>query len=192
MDLYEPSLLVGEARSLYFETSGFGDDGGYSDERVDLKFGPFTFSIPNSPARIRSVKLHDLHHIATGYKTDLVGESEIAAWEVAIGCEDHYAAWVLNLLAMSYSLVLCPRRVTRAFLRGHGAQNLYGREFGEDLLQQTVSELRENLQVSPVQPAITLTGLAAFVRWESLAILMGLTLVAVVLSPLAVVLALFS
>jgi hypothetical protein len=187
MDLYDPSLLVRDARSLYFSTNGLADDGGYSDERVEIKFGRLPISIPNSPARVRSVRLHDLHHIATGYHTDLAGESEIGAWEVAIGCADHPAAWVLNLLAMSYGLLLCPRRLFRAFLRGHGTSNLYRQEFSEDLLQQTVADLRANLHVRDSAPQVTLSGLAAFFFWEVVAVGLGLSVAAAVLSPLAVI-----
>jgi hypothetical protein len=39
--------------------------------------------LPNSDARRKAVVLHDLHHVATGYKTDWTGEAEISAREIA-------------------------------------------------------------------------------------------------------------
>lgn len=61
---------------------------------------------------------HDLHHVATGYGTTLVGEAEIGAWELASGCRHYYVAWILNLGAVVTGLFLAPRRVVRAFQRG--------------------------------------------------------------------------
>jgi NADPH:quinone reductase-like Zn-dependent oxidoreductase len=37
------------------------------------------------------VKLHDIHHVLTGYDTTWRGKAEIGAWEIASGCGRHYA-----------------------------------------------------------------------------------------------------
>src|SRR6478752_6208121 len=87
-DHYAPSLTLREARDLYFRSNGFGEDGGYGDAWVDFKLGPVPFPFPNTAARIKAVKVHDLHHIVTGYRTNFVGELEISAWEIGGGCED--------------------------------------------------------------------------------------------------------
>ena len=81
-----------EALDQYFRDNDFGEDGGYSADWVKLKIGPIPFAFPNTPARRRAVRFHDLHHFLTGYQTDWVGEAEIAAWEVATGCKDMWAA----------------------------------------------------------------------------------------------------
>jgi ubiquinone biosynthesis protein Coq4 len=39
------------------------------------------------------VRLHDLHHLVTGYPTDWKGELEISAWEIAGSCRGYVAAW---------------------------------------------------------------------------------------------------
>lgn len=186
MTLYEPNWDLRRARQAYFDVNGFGDDGGYSAKWVKLKFGPFSVSFPNTQARIRAVRFHDLHHVATEYPTDLEGEAEIGAWEVASSCAHHWAAWGLNLLAMSYGLWMCPRRLFRAFVRGRHSQNLYRREYEDVRLSQTVGELRADLQLAADSPAGSGADIAAFAGWGAVAAGLGLSLLAVGLLPLAV------
>ena len=143
---YDSASTVRAARALYFERNGFGD-GGYDLAWVPVKVGPAELVIRNSASRVRSVRLHDLHHIATGYPTTLEGEALIAAWELASGCRDHWAAWFLNANAFCFGLVLAPRSLWRAFVRGRHSKNLYVGEFHEDLLDGSVGELRGRLGV---------------------------------------------
>jgi ubiquinone biosynthesis protein Coq4 len=140
---------VRDARTEYFARAGFAPDGGYGDRWVRLKAGGRTvFVFPNTAARVRSVKLHDLHHIVTGYDTSWVGEAEIGAWELASGCGRHYPAWVLNLGAVAIGALLWPRRVAAAFRRGRRSDNLYAGEFREELLDLDVEELRRRLRLT--------------------------------------------
>src|SRR4029453_11188168 len=88
------------ARALYFEDNAFGPDGGYSKSWVPIQMGPIKVAIPNTAARVRAVKYHDLHHVVTGYATDLVGEAEIGAWEIGSGCAGFVAAWILKFYAI--------------------------------------------------------------------------------------------
>ena len=143
---YADDTRVREARAAYFEANGFGD-GGYRDAWVTFKVGPFPVAFPNTAGRVRAVRLHDLHHVATDYDTDLVGEAEIGAWELASGCRDFWAAWVLNGLAMLGGVWLAPRRVWRAWQRGRRSRNLYEGEWDEALLELRVGELRRRLEV---------------------------------------------
>jgi hypothetical protein len=91
MPRYADSLTIRDARDQYFMQSGF-DEGSYSDKWVKLQAGPFPLYFPNTAARVRAVRFHDLHHVATEYETTWTGEAEIGAWEIASGCADHYAA----------------------------------------------------------------------------------------------------
>ena len=75
---YDNAMSVRDARDKYFADNGFGD-GGYHDRWVRFKIGPLPVAIPNTASRKRAVRLHDLHHVATGYDTDLRGEAEIEA-----------------------------------------------------------------------------------------------------------------
>jgi hypothetical protein len=58
---------------------------------VKLNSGRLKLAFPNTQARIRAVRYHDLHHVVTDYETNWKGESEIGAWEVATGCRDFMA-----------------------------------------------------------------------------------------------------
>ncbi len=128
---YDPSLSLRAARKLYVAVNKFGDNGGYDDAWVDFKLGPIPFPFPNTAGRVRAVKFHDLHHILTGYRTDLIGEFEISAWELGAGCRDFYAAWALNLGGLFAGLLCAPRRIASAFARGLASQSLYGRTLDE-------------------------------------------------------------
>jgi hypothetical protein len=95
-----------------------------------------------------------LHHNAAEYETDWPGKAEIAAWELASGCARYPAAWVLNLGAFDAGLVVAPRRLFRAFLRGRRAKtNLYKSSFDESRLNDiTVGMLRDQLELRAVFP----------------------------------------
>ncbi|PRQ04245.1 hypothetical protein ENSA5_08940 [Enhygromyxa salina] len=142
---YDPDSTMLDARTRYFELNGFGPDGGYSAAWVQVEIGSIPLRIPNTASRVRAVRYHDLHHIVTGYATDMKGESEISAWELASNCRDFYAAWVLNGAAFAYGLLVCPRRVRAAFIRGCHTRNLYDRDFNDALLGRTVAKLRAEL-----------------------------------------------
>ena len=101
---YDESQSLRDARARYFHDNAFGDDGGYAAKWVKLQLGPVPFAIPNSAARVRALKFHDLHHVVTGYATNVVGEAEIGAWEIGSGCAGFVAAWILNLYAMVLGL----------------------------------------------------------------------------------------
>ena len=68
--VYDPTMRVRDARAAYFEANSFGENGGYDDAWVEFALGPFVFPIPNTAPRIAAVKVHDLHHLVTGYATD--------------------------------------------------------------------------------------------------------------------------
>jgi hypothetical protein len=134
------------ARAEYFAANGFGADGGYAAEWVDIKLGPLPMRVRNTASRVRAVRYHDLHHILTGYGTDLVGEMEISAWELGAGCSTFIAAWVLNLSGMAGGVFRAPRRTFDAFVRGRRSRSLYGREL-EPLLDRTVEDVRADVGV---------------------------------------------
>ena len=96
---------------------------------------------------MRAVKLHDLHHVLTGYPTSWTGEGEIGAWELASGCRNHWAAWYLNFSAALIGLLIAPRRVLSAFRRGRRERNLYGGELSDALLEETVGAARARLGI---------------------------------------------
>jgi ubiquinone biosynthesis protein Coq4 len=145
---YGNHLSVRQARQLYFQKSGF-DGTSYSDKWARYRVGRlFTLRIPNTQARIRAAKLHDLHHIATGYETSWIGEAEVSAWEFASGgCGRHRIVWLFDTAALILGCLINPGRVIRAFKRGIGSQNLFQQEFSEMMLTQTVGSLRSSLRI---------------------------------------------
>ena len=169
MARYDDSLTVKQARQQYFEASGF-DEGSYQDRWVKLQAGPITIYMPNSDARVRAVKLHDLHHPATEYDTSWTGEAEIAAWEIGSGCAHHYAAWVLNLQAWAIGLFLAPSRVFQAFVRGRSSLNLYRSTVDDMLLAETIGSLRRRLHLNQPVPSASPADGVAFGVWSALSI----------------------
>jgi hypothetical protein len=164
--MYAETSSVRAAREQYFVSNGFSD-AGYTDDWVKLKLGPFPITFPNTASRKRAIPLHDLHHVATGYPTTWIGEAEIGAWEVAGGCTDHWAAWVLNTGTFGYGLVLAPRRVYRAFMRGRKSRTLYHTGWDEALLELSVGQLRERLQIDR-NTRVTWRDRFAFAGWVGL------------------------
>ncbi|MGK3997958.1 hypothetical protein [Sorangium sp. So ce1024] len=168
---YDEGLTMRQARAIYFDVNRFGADGGYGDAWVDFKLGPLPVPFPNTQARVRAVRYHDLHHVLTGYDTNTIGEFEISAWELGAGCKDFVAAWQLNLGGLFAGLLSAPRRTVRAFFRGRRSESLYGRPF-EALLDRTVSDLRREMRVDAPPSGPT----AGDVLWLALASLAGLAM----------------
>jgi hypothetical protein len=159
---HDPDSTMLAARALYFAANKFGDDGGYSDAWVTVKLGPVPVSFPNVSSRVRAVRYHDLHHIITEYDTDIIGEFEIAAWELGAGCKDFWAAWFLNLGSLTGGLLSAPRRTFRAFVRGRGSRSLYG-EGLDELLAATVATVRARMGPGlTVQPAARAVDVGVF------------------------------
>lgn len=164
---------LGAARAAYWQVNHFGDDGGDALEWVPTKVWKLTLEVPNTDGRRRAVRLHDLHHVLTGYQTTWTGEAEIAAWELASGCFRWPAATVLNTGALAVGLVIAPLRVARAWSRGRQTENLYGEDGVDHLLPCSVDGVRTTLDLD--RPGVT-------TRFRDVALLAGL-----VLAPIAAI-----
>ncbi|HTR51114.1 MAG TPA: hypothetical protein VMJ10_10445 [Kofleriaceae bacterium] len=165
-------MTVREARAQYFARNGFSE-AGYRDRWVKLKLGPVPLAFPNTRSRRRAIPMHDLHHVATGYETTVVGEGEIGAWEIAGSCGPYAAAWLLNAIAFAGGMVMAPRRTYRAFVRGRRARTLYRTGWCDELLDLDVAELRRRVAVSGQPPSATWRDRAAFAGWLALLALPG-------------------
>lgn len=124
--------MVGDTRTMaaaleeHLRASGLPADAGNSRRFAVVDVGLLPYPIPNTRARKRAVRIHDLNHLVSGYRTDREGELEISAWELASGgCGRYSAAWVLDLAGLLTGLFVCRRRVVRAFRRGRTERNLY-------------------------------------------------------------------
>jgi hypothetical protein len=180
MDVLHPNdSTLREARDRYFQSNGFGPNGGYDEPWVDFKIGPLPFPFPNSPTRVKAVRFHDLHHVLTGYATDIVGEFEIAGWEIAAGCKSMIAAWVLNLGGMGAGLFRCPRKTFLAFVRGRRQRSLYSEDY-EALLATTVAEARARFAPSEVDLSLHVSDVVLFALASLAGLLVGLVTFALI------------
>ncbi len=189
MPTYSDALTLGEARGRYFAANGFGD-GGYDARWVKLQAGPIPIYLPNTAARVAAARLHDLHHVLTEYDTTWTGEAEIGAWEIASGCARYWAAWVLDLQVLVIGVVLAPRALFRAFVRGRHAGNLYRTVYDDTLLAPTLGEMRRRLRLDATPPAAAPADRVAFVAWLLASAVVLLATAAAVLAPIALVVAL--
>ena len=158
-----------EARGRSFAANGLGA-GGYEDTWVRFAWGPVRFAIPNTAGRVRAVRYHDLHHVATGYATDWTGEAEIGAWKIASGRRDRFAAWVLDLYRMPMGLWVAPRAVWRAFARGRHSRDLYAEPWSEALLDESVGAVRRRLALESEVPRASLSDPLRFAGWSAAAL----------------------
>jgi hypothetical protein len=142
-----PEMNVREARDRYLLENGF-DTSGYTAETFEITVFGRTWTFKNVPSRRRAIPLHDLHHVASGYGTSLVGEGEVSAFELRGGI-DSLVLWALKLGAISYGLLTSPKRVLASFARARGVRNLYVRPLDYEVaLKMTLGELREHLGMS--------------------------------------------
>jgi hypothetical protein len=180
------AMTLLEARTHYFASNGFGVDGGYGDAWVTIKlFDTIPVRFPNTPGRVRAVRYHDLHHVITGYQTDMHGEAEISTWELATNCRGMIAAWLLNAGGMAYGLLTAPRDMFRAWTRGRHSHNLYDRDFDDALLGRHVDEMRRELALDVDHPptladALTFAAASSVVLapWLAALALVGWTIMA--------------
>jgi hypothetical protein len=105
--------------------------------------------------RKRTLPLHDLHHALAGYRADIMGEAEIGAWELGSGLGRHTIGYVLDLLTLSWSSLVAPRRVFRAFLRGRRSDSFYRdpRPLDPAVLDEDVDVVRQRLHIDRDPPA---------------------------------------
>jgi hypothetical protein len=143
---FPASMRVADARDAYLRENGF-TLAEYDAPRTKAFLFGFTFSVPNTKNHQRGIMLHDLHHVATGFGTDLTGEGEISAFEARGGTQglDLYVT-SLVLLGVVTGMVVAPRRTLRAFRLSWRCRTLFADERAyEEMLSGTVGELRARL-----------------------------------------------
>lgn len=165
----EATPTLREARDRYFAAHSLPPAGAYDDRWVRIHIGPFPFAYPNTAGRRRVAPAHDLHHVLTGYATDLTGEGELAAWELGAGCRDR-TGLQLELRVLGFALAWCPRKLFRAFLRGRQSRNLLGAPCNDDaFLRRPVASVRRELGLERPVPEPRFSDRRAFAGWAALA-----------------------
>lgn len=146
---YPREWSVERALAAYLEENGF-EPKEYDAPWVSVSFWWLTFPFPNPPQRRKAVRLHDLHHVATGYGTDPAGEAEISAWELRRGLRG-LRMFVKGIVTGGtiMGLFVAPARTLAAWREGAStAGTLFDHDLEEDyprLLRGSVGELRAHL-----------------------------------------------
>lgn len=149
----DPLDTVEKARDAYLVENGFTTEE-YTEPSFRVPLGPWVLRLPNPPARQRTVCLHDLHHIVTGYGTDPVGEAEVSAWEVAGGLGGLWIAWAICWPVFVWGLVRHRRRTWAAYRKGRHCRSLLADPSAYSvLLGLPLVELRERAGLSPTGAA---------------------------------------
>ncbi|HSA56612.1 MAG TPA: hypothetical protein VLE53_12965 [Gemmatimonadaceae bacterium] len=165
-------MTVGDALTRHYAAHGLPADGGESAPWFRVRIGPVGVRLPNPPARQRAVFFHDVNHVLTGYDTTFSrGEMVIAGFEVGNGCGAYWIAWYINLGMFALGLIVCPREMFRAFVRGRRAASIYRRrEDRTALAAMPVDRLREALGLDAEPGAPTPGDRARFLAWSVAAV----------------------
>ena len=112
-----------------------------NQKRVKLQAGKRAIPVfPVEPIR-NSLHKHDVHHVILNYSTNLEGELETAAWELASGgCHLNLLFWVDRISFLLIGLIQHQNSIRKALQRGRGSLNLYPMEFSE-ILDMEVGDL---------------------------------------------------
>jgi len=134
---------VARGRDAYLAENGF-TLAAYDAPWTQASFFALDFAVPNTKRHAAAIRLHDLHHVATGFGTDLAGEGEISAWEVRGGLRGA-GLYVSTIVASGalMGLLLAPRRTVRAWRAAKNARPLWtlGVPY-EELMSLSVEQLR--------------------------------------------------
>jgi hypothetical protein len=144
---------VRQARDAYLAENGFTVEA-YDDRWTQGSFFGVRLALLNTRRHRWAIMLHDLHHVVTGYGTNLVGEGEISAWELRHGWRSLglYVGSIV-LFGAVMGVALSPRRMRSAWQSAAAVRSLFasvplGDEGAyEALLDLSVEELRTRLGV---------------------------------------------
>jgi hypothetical protein len=148
---FPPSWTVRRARDRYLAENGF-TVAAYDDTWTEGWVFGIPIKVLNTPRHRWAIMLHDLHHVATGFGTDLAGEGEISVWEARRGLRPLglYVALIVAVGSLT-GVLLAPRRALAAWRASGRATSLFAscvtEADYEALLDLTVAELRVRLGV---------------------------------------------
>ncbi len=128
----QPSIQQSIQTSIQQELENFyhrlGFTGTAEQERktVPVYVGCLLVPLPNIETRHKYLKYHDLHHLINNYSVGRIGEGEVSAWELGTGTfVTNPMLAIMNLIALSTGLLLRPKRMWLAFVKGCHSINLY-------------------------------------------------------------------
>ena len=165
----DSGLTLRAAAAEHLADAGLAPDGGSGERWVKAKIGPIPFAYPNTQGRKKLLGVHDLHHLLAGYRTDIVGEAEMGAWELGSGLDDRTGVR-LAIRVFGFALPRHPGRLFRAFVRGRHCRNLLDRPLDDATLDRTVADLRGELGLDRPAPDPTDADRREFQRWAAKAV----------------------
>jgi hypothetical protein len=140
---------VRQGRDTYLAENGFTTEA-YDAKWTDASFFGVRFRVPNTKHHRWAIMLHDLHHVATGFGTDLTGEAEISAWELRRGLRGlgFYVGSIVTGGALA-GVLLAPARTLRAWRASAAGGSLFQTKRPyEELLAMSIGDLRRELGVA--------------------------------------------
>ena len=182
----KPQTTLKEALPVFYKNYNLKSDGGINDSSVKLEIlKNFSLYIPNFETRKKIVLIHDIHHVVTGYKAVMKGETEISAWELSTGCMSNWFAFLINTYGMMSGILLNPIGVWRAWMRGRRTKNLYHEKYKmEALLNQTVEELQKELALNNEKKSSSILGFLSFGGFLLFGVLFSI--ISIVLMPFVI------
>lgn len=141
------SCLVSEALKDYYLAAKVDPASTYDEKWARIEVGPIAFYIPNTENRKNALRVHDVHHVVTGFEPNICGEAQISAWEVGSGgCGTNLYVWAIILTGAVGGLFICPIKTFRAFLLGIRSKNLFG-ENATQFYSSTIRQVRQQLNL---------------------------------------------
>jgi ubiquinone biosynthesis protein Coq4 len=145
VDKIVDSMTVSEGISVYLKAAGVDPSSTYKEKWSRIQLGPVFFYIPNTKTRQKLLKIHDLHHVATGFAPSPKGEAQISAWEIAQrGWGYSPFIWTIIIFGVAMGAVICPSDTLKAYRLGRRTRNLF-RDYPARYMKMTVGELRREL-----------------------------------------------
>ncbi len=129
--LAKSHMILREKLKHYYEAIGL--DERWIGRKIGNRFLK-VFPVFILPKSFRDwMKIHDAHHLITGFDTDFRGEVEIAAWVLArnglnFGSKPRWLPFFVigdTFFLALIGLFFMPKRVLRAFNKGRGEHSLH-------------------------------------------------------------------
>ena len=139
-------MILGEKLINYYKLSSL-DKGekAENDEETDqvtyFYVGPYLVPFPNNSTLSKAIHYHNLHRLLLGYADGRMGEGETGAWELGTFCWNRPATLFSSWGALVVGLLLSPRRMAKAFLRGCKSRNIYRHQLN-DLLAREEEDIK--------------------------------------------------
>jgi len=141
-------MAVKNELKTFYQRVGFGQTLGKRPLTVPVYTGCLLVPLPNIEARHKYLKYHDIHHLVNDYSVGRIGEGEVSAWELGTGSFlNSPLLGIMNLIALSTGLVLQPKRMWLAYIRGCQSNNLYSakvRQAVDDEYWQSISDIKHD------------------------------------------------